>query len=232
MNHSLVNKDFERSITKLRRILPSLSFGLLVGIYFVSALIMGIFHAQSASELGLKVAGFLITFAIQAGRGTLVFFFQLNPVRIQTHYWVGLIAATALLLLSLWEGYLVMWQYGLSWTVAVSSLMLIGWIIELMILRETMFASQIELYQNQDQWIELHKYFIARNEFKKFMRDLKSGKTPVLPVPPEPEQNDPELTSESESKNEPEKDRIAEENEEEDIPGKVERPSLNGHQKH
>lgn len=182
MEKTLVNRDFERAVKQLRRILPKLSFGLLIGTYLISALIMGIFHAQNAPNLGFYLAAFLVPLAIQLGRGTLVFFFQLNPARIQSRYSMGVVAATLLLFLSLWETYLVMWPYGLSWTVSVSTLMLIGWIIELMILRETMFASQLELYQNKDQWISLQDYYVARADFEQFIDDLQGGKRPEIPA--------------------------------------------------
>lgn len=181
MQNTLVNRDFERAVKQLRRILPRLSFGLLIGTYLISALIMGIFHAQNAPHIGFQIAAFLVPLAIQAGRGTLVFFFQLNPARIQSRFSMGIIAATALLLLSLWEAYLVMYTYGLSWTVSVSTLMLIGWVIEIMILKETMFATQMALYQNKEQWRELHDFYVARNDFDQFMDDLYEGKRPGLP---------------------------------------------------
>jgi hypothetical protein len=41
-------------------------------------------------------------------RGTLVFFFQLNPAHLQSRFSFGIIAATALLLLSLCEAFFVM----------------------------------------------------------------------------------------------------------------------------
>ncbi len=110
--------------------------------------------------------------AIQAGRGTLVFFFQLNPAHLQSRFSFGIIAATVLLLLSLCEALFVMLPYGISWTISVSTLMLIGWVIEIMILRETTFATQMELYQNQAQWQELKNFYVARNEFEQFIKAL------------------------------------------------------------
>lgn len=223
MHNTLVNRDFERAVKQLRRILPKLSFGLLIGTYLVSALIMGIFHSQNAPHLGFQVAAFLVPLAIQAGRGTLVFFFQLNPARIQSRFSMGIIAATILLALSLWEAWLVMSSYGLSWTVSVSTLMLIGWVIEIMILKETMFATQMQLYQNKDQWRQLHQFYVARNDFEQFMDDLYDRKQPLLPdhssavtSPMEPLQNqipDPPI--------EPKTDEIP-------FEGNVASPSLNG----
>lgn len=170
MENSLVNPDFERAVRQMRRILPMLSFGLLIGTYLVSALIMGIFHAESAPSLGFKIAAFLVPLAIQAGRGTLVFFFQLNPLRVQPKFSFGIIAATGLLILSLCEALFVMLPYGVSWTISVSTLMLIGWVIEIMILKETIFSTQMELYKNQAQWQELKNFYIARNEFEAFVK--------------------------------------------------------------
>jgi hypothetical protein len=172
MEHTLVNHDFERVVQQMRRVLPLLSFGLLIGTYLISALIMGIFHAQDVESIGFKIAAFLVPLAIQAGRGTLVFFFQLNPARIQSRFSFGIIAATALLILSLCEAVLVMLPYGLSWTISVATLMLIGWVIEIMILRETTFATQMELYQNPAQWQELRNFYKARNEFERFVKGL------------------------------------------------------------
>jgi hypothetical protein len=199
MENSLVNRDFERVIKQMRRILPMLSFGLLIGTYLVSALIMGIFHAETAPNLGFKIAAFLVPLAIQAGRGTLVFFFQLNPAHLQSRFSFGIIAASALLLLSLCEAFFVMLPYGISWTISVSTLMLIGWVIEIMILRETTFATQMELYQNQAQWQELKNFYVARNEFEAF---IKHGHMKVeASIGNEVQPNPPELQM-SESQNE------------------------------
>ena len=219
MQNTLVNRDFERAVKQLRRILPRLSFGLLIGTYLISALIMGIFHAQNAPNIGFGIAAFLVPLAIQTGRGTLVFFFQLNPARIQSRFSMGIIAATTLLILSLWEAWLVMSPYGMSWTVSVSTLMLIGWVIEVMILRETMFATQMELYQNRAQWIELQQFYVARADFEQFMDDLMDGKRPVLPeqkVIAEPEEEGEESKKDDET----------------DESGNVPSPALNGQEKH
>lgn len=181
MENNLVNPDFERVIRQMRRVLPMLSFGLLIGTYLVSALIMGIFHAETAPNLGFKVAAFLVPLAIQAGRGTLVFFFQLNPAHLQSRFSFGIIAATVLLLLSLCEALFVMLPYGISWTISVSTLMLIGWVIEIMILRETTFATQMELYQNQAQWQELKNFYRARNEFDRFIKGMTEKDESQIP---------------------------------------------------
>jgi hypothetical protein len=182
---TLVNKDFQRAVKTLRRILPKLSFGLLIGTYLISALIMGLFHAENAASIAFYVAAFAVPLAIQAGRGTLVFFFQLNPARIQSRFSLAIVAATGLLGLSIWEAVLILEPYGLSWMVSVCTLMLIGYIIEIMILKETMFATQMELYQNREQWQELKDFYVAREQFNQFMDALHDGQVPeakFLPV--------------------------------------------------
>ena len=180
MRHIFINQDFKRAIKRLRRILPFLSFGLLIATYLISAIIMGIFHAQKAPNTGFMVAAFLVPLAIQAGRGTLVFFFQLNPGQIQGKYSLGFMAATALLLLSLVESIVIMAPYGFSWVISVATLMLIGWVIEIMILKETIFATQMELYQNKEKVKALKEFYIARYELEKFMKQLENGRPPAL----------------------------------------------------
>ncbi|MFM9949467.1 MAG: hypothetical protein ACKV1O_16135 [Saprospiraceae bacterium] len=183
MQNILINDDFGKSIKRLRAILPKLSFGLLIATYLISAVIMGIFHAQDAPNIGFTIAAFLVPLAIQTGRGTLVFFFQLNPAHIQGKYSFGLMAATALLILSLIEAWIVLLPYGLAWIVSVGTLMIIGWVIEIMILKETTFATQFELFQNQERWQEVKNFYLARNELDKFIGNVKAGK-PLLLAPP------------------------------------------------
>jgi len=182
MDYTLINEDFGQSIKTMRKVLPKLAFGLLIGTYLISALIMGIFHAESSPNLGFKVAAFLVPLAIQVGRGALVFFFQLNPIHLQKNMSFGTIAATALLLLSLWEAYAVMSPYGQSWTISVSTLMLIGWILEIMLLRETAFATKWQLYQNQELWQKMKAFYAAEQEIEAVVKNgnlqfLSSAKT-------------------------------------------------------
>ena len=183
MQNTLINNDFGKSIKRLRAILPKLSFSLLIATYLISAIIMGIFHAQNAPNIGFMVAAFLVPLAIQAGRGTLVFFFQLNPAQIQNKLSFGIIAASALLVLSLIEAVLVLLPYGYSWIISVSTLMLIGWVIEIMILRETILATQMELFSNKERWQEVKDFYIAKAEVKHFIAELEGGTLPQA-LPP------------------------------------------------
>lgn len=227
MQNTLINNDFGKSIKRLRAILPKLSFSLLIATYLISAIIMGIFHAHNAPNVGFMIAAFLVPLAIQAGRGTLVFFFQLNPAQIQGKLSFGIIAATALLILSLIEAILVLLPYGYSWIVSVSTLMLIGWVIEIMILRETILATQIELFSNQKQWQEIKDFYVAKAELKHFIAELDAGKMPqdeLKALPPasteEPDKEQSETSAELE--NEAAADLLKELNEH--LRGKESRP--------
>lgn len=188
MKNILINEDFGKSIKRLRAILPILSFSLLILTYLISAIIMGIFHAQKADGIGFTIAAYLVPLAIQAGRGTLVFFFQLNPMNIQGRFSFGLIAATVLLILSLVESYLVMAPYGLPWIISVSTLMGIGWVIEIMILKETIFATQVELYQDQEKWEEIKAFYTAQKKLKLFLSETDVPTN--QPLIAEPQNND------------------------------------------
>ena len=53
MENSIINNDFNKAINRLRRILPMLSFGLLIGTYLISAIIMGIFPRAKCGKYWL-----------------------------------------------------------------------------------------------------------------------------------------------------------------------------------
>ena len=191
--NTLINDDFSRSVKRLRSILPKLSFGLLIATYLISAIIMGIFHAQNAPNIGFIIAAFLVPLAIQTGRGTLVFFFQLNPAHIQGRFSFGIIAATVLLLLSIAEAFLVLYPYGISWVVSVCTLMLIGWVIEIMILRETIFSTQMELFQDQERWQQVRQFYTAKNDLNNFIKEIGSEQSEEIKSLPESSEEEKEL---------------------------------------
>ena len=191
--NTLINDDFSRSVKRLRSILPKLSFGLLIATYLISAIIMGIFHAQNAPNIGFIIAVFLVPLAIQTGRGTLVFFFQLNPAHIQGRFSFGIIAATVLLLLSIAEAFLVLYPYGISWIVSVCTLMLIGWVIEIMILRETIFSTQMELFQDQERWQQVRQFYTAKNDLNNFIKEIGSEQSEEIKSLPESSEEEKEL---------------------------------------
>ncbi|MEM9897264.1 MAG: hypothetical protein AAF789_12925, partial [Bacteroidota bacterium] len=128
-------------------------------------------------HLRRKVVKSLSPFLRQANY---LFSFEL-AIALQGRFSLGFIAATVLLMLSLLESWLVMRPYDLAWGVSVSTLMLIGWVLEIMILKETMFATEIALYRNQGQWEELKSFYKARAEMEAFKKALSSGNMPILP---------------------------------------------------
>lgn len=223
MQNILVNDHFEKSIKRLRSILPVLSFSLLIITYVISAIIMGLFHAQNAPTFGFTIAAYLVPLAIQAGRGTVVFFFQLNPAHIQGRLSFGVIAATILLVLSLVETYLVMAPFGVSWIISVCTLMIIGWVIEMMILKETIFATQVELFQNRERWDEMKGFYIAQTELQRFIKDLNNGTVSALAEPSKAGQPQPIQSLSIENKA---LSLLQEINEQ--LTGKLQSPSSNG----
>lgn len=176
---------------------------------------------EKSPNIGFTIAAFLVPLSIQAGRGTLVFFFQLNPARIQGKYSFGVIAASVLLLLSLIEAYFVMAPHGVGWIVSVSTLMIVGWVIEIMILKETIFSTQMELFQDKEKWAELKAFYLAQKEMENFLQgeipqiEVETANEKALP-PPEP-------ANKEESKM---LALLSELNEH--LSGKEARPSLNG----
>ena len=229
MQNMLINNDFNKSIKRLRAILPGLSFGLLISTYLISAIIMGIFHAQKAPNIGFTIAAFLVPLAIQTGRGTLVFFFQLNPAHIQGKYSFGVIAATALLLFSLVEAYFVLFPHGFSWIISVSTLLVIGWVIEIMILKETIFATQVELFLHKEKWEEVKNFYIAQAELRQFLDDLNQNKVIDYPTLEEEEEEVHDEIKVPEPKENKALNLLAELNKH--LEGKVSSPSLNGQTK-
>ena len=92
--------------------------------------------------------------------------------------------------------------------------MLIGWVIEIMILKEIMFITQMELYLNKDQWNELRAFYIARANLEQFLDDLKNGQLPL---------------NEGSAIQGHEQEKLLEENHTNSVlPGKQLRSSLNG----
>lgn len=175
MEQSLANAPFTQSIKTLRHTLPRLAFGLLIVTYIISAVIMGMFHAQEAKTTGFMISAFAVPFVIQAGRGTLVFFFQLNPMKVRMKQHFGVIAATLLLVLSLVEASFIMWPQGIAWTVSVATLMIIGWIIEIMILKEVQWSTEMEFFNDPQQVRKLKAYYLARQEFDHFLQALQEA---------------------------------------------------------
>ena len=63
-----------------------------------------------------------------------------------------------------------------------------------MILKETVFSTQMELFQDRQKWEELKNFYIAQSELKQFLDELKNENLHVtdpkkLQPNPQPEQS-------------------------------------------
>lgn len=184
-NLSFSNKSFERLIRSIRKVLPILATTLLIGVYAVSAISGGMFLSRLMSPLGAGgvVLAYAIGAAIQATRGTLVFFTQLNPTR-PSFSLTGEIVAVAMGVISIAEILSLVSAAGLAQPVAISLsiLMLAGVGVELYLLREIKFTTEIELYGDKDHWANLKEFYLARQEFKAHLDQLRDleYKAPTL----------------------------------------------------
>ena len=158
----------------IRRILPGLAALLLIGVYAVSAVAGGMFLARLMASLsgGLALA-YSISVAIQATRATLVFFNQLNPTR-PTFGYTGEVVAVVMGVISIVEILSLVSAAELAHAVAISLsiLMAAGVGVELYLLREIKFSTEIELYSAREHWGELQSFYKARKEFRLFMDQL------------------------------------------------------------
>lgn len=169
------NKSFTRMIKIIRKVMPVLATTLLIGVYTVSAVAGGMFLAQLLSSItgGIALA-YAIGGSIQATRAALVFFNQLNPTR-PSFSMTGEIVAIAMGIISIAEILFLVAEAGLAQPVAISLsiLMAAGVGIELFLLREIKFSTEIELFSNRQHWAELQSFYKGRQEFRTFLDQLK-----------------------------------------------------------
>ena len=169
------NKSFYRMIRLIRKIMPTLSAILLISVYIVSAAAGGMFLAKLMADLpGGIILAYSIGAAIQATRATLVFFAQLNPNR-PSFSNIGELVAIIMGLISIAEILSLVAGAGLSHPVAISLsiLMAAGVGIELFLLKEIKFATELELFNNRAYWSELQSFYKARKDFKLFLERVK-----------------------------------------------------------
>lgn len=192
---SFSNKSFERLIRSIRKVLPILSTILLIAVYLVSAIASGMFLSRLMSSLGSGgvVLAYSIGAAIQATRGTLVFFTQLNPTR-PSFSLAGEVVAVAMGVISIAEILSLVSAAGLAQPVAISLsiLMLAGVGVELYLLREIKFTTELELYGDRAHWENLKEFYLARQEFKAHLDQLRDIEYTPAPIPSSsPEQQAP-----------------------------------------
>ena len=185
-NSKFTNVRFKQLVEAIRDVMPLLAVGLLIAVYGISGLAAGKFLGSPAllgkMENGVVLA-YCIGFAIQCTRGLLVFFRELNPVRPTFDYWGEAIAA-GMGILSIYEIYHLSDAAGMGYPVAVSLgiLMLAGIGIEIFLLRELRFHTELELFQASGYWDTIEQYYQARAQFKAKLKALKSGEVQYLPI--------------------------------------------------
>lgn len=190
---SQANKSFLRIIKVVRKILPGLAIFLLISVYAVSGIASGMFLSTLMESLGNGgvVLAFSIGGAIQATRGTLVFFPQLNPSRPNFSY-AGEVIAIIMGIISIGEILALVSEAHLPSPVGVSLsiLMLAGVGVEIFLLREIRFTTEIALFGDKKHWENLQAYYKARKQFKDNLDRLQDeDEVKVVPIAkPEPKE--------------------------------------------
>lgn len=173
---SMHNRSFVRLITAMRRMLPMLAAGILVTVYVVSAIVTGqlLSKLMTSAVVGAFWTGLSIGFGVQITRGMLVFFPQLNPNRPIFGYW-GEAIAIVMALISVGSVIGMVSANNLHVAVAfeLSVLMAAGMGVEIFLLREVRFYTEMELFRNKKWWNELQDHFRGRRDFKRFMDKLQ-----------------------------------------------------------
>ena len=179
--------------------MPVLAVFLLIAVYVISAIAEGIFLASlMVGFTGGAWLAYGISGAIQATRGLLVFFPQLNPNR-PTFGFQGEAIAVLMGLISIASIWGVVSAVGLPHAVGVSLsiLMLAGIGVEIFFLREIKYATEMELFSNRQYWGELKDFAHSKRELQMFldglqdyepsMEQLIPARATGAPTPPEPQ---------------------------------------------
>lgn len=173
---SMHNKSFVRMVTSIRRVLPMVAAFILIVVYAVSAVVTGqlLSKLMSSAVIGALWVGLSIGFGIQLTRCALVFFPQLNPNRPIFGYW-GEAIAVVMAVISVGSVVGLVSANNLHVAVAfeLSVLMAAGMGVEIFLLREVRFYTEMELFRNQEWWKELQDHFRGRRDFKRFLDKLQ-----------------------------------------------------------
>jgi len=171
----VVNRDFARLVQSVRQILPYLAVFLLIGVYITCAVTSGLFLGNLMTSIRFGgIISLSIGFAIQLTRGLLVFFPQLNPNRPVFNN-VGEFVATLMGIVSIAEIVSLASASALHPAVAVSMsiLMAAGVGVEIYLLQQIRFYTEMELYRNSAWWAQLQEFYRARRKFKSFVDNLE-----------------------------------------------------------
>lgn len=174
-NLSFSNVKFHRTVKRFREVMPAMAVILLALVYLIAAVAEGLFLGELLKEtpIGIYLA-FGISIAIQATRGLLVFFPQLNPNR-PAFGNQGEIIAVVMGLIAIGSVWGVVGAIGLHHAVGISLsiLMLAGVGVEIYFLKEIKYATETELAGDKQYWEEMKNFAYARREFKQFLSALE-----------------------------------------------------------
>lgn len=193
---SMHNRSFVQLIKALRRILPMLAAGILITVYVVSAIVTGQLLSKLMDDAiaGALWLGLSIGFGIQITRGALVFFPQLNPNRPIFGYWGEFIAAI-MFVISVASVVGLTGANNLHAAVAfeLSVLMAAGMGVEIFLLKEVRFYTEMELFRNKRWWQELQDHMRGRRDFKRFRDRLQDEVDTNTMTSEMPEESTPAL---------------------------------------
>lgn len=162
----------------MRAYLPALSFGLMALTYLTAALVGGLFLQQHLSKFGPlgSILAFTIGISVQAVRGVIVYFNQLNPDRPALSAWQSKTAAVILGGLSIWEiGKLThSLDVDPAVTVSLGLLMAAGVVIELFLLVEIQVATNVQFFSDAGKRQALIDAMRAQREFERFVEQLNA----------------------------------------------------------
>jgi len=180
-NSKFQNVEFQELVERIRKIMPLLAVFLLITVYVISAAAAGKFLAHP-TLLGSMPNGALLAYAIgtaiQATRALLVFFRQLNPTR-PTLGHTGEFIAAGMGALSIYEISHLAAAAGMGFPVvlSLSVLMLAGVGVEIFLLSELRFYTEMELYRDKDYWAQIESYYQAKADFQRKVKAIRNGHT-------------------------------------------------------
>ena len=173
------NSAFFDKISTLRERLPDWMEWTLVGVYFISWVVGGLFLFPHFSKVFTVIAAVAAAVLVPLGftivRLIVVFFDQLNPQRPALDLTKSYIAS---ILLGGWAVYEVGELVGSldfhhAVKISLVGLMASGIIIELYILRELQHASNFHFFNNQENYHKLLQYHHAQATYKQNLKRLR-----------------------------------------------------------
>lgn len=171
-SNNFVNPHFDLIRLWLQEHIGKFITGLLILIYLATGFIIGMALQKSYSGFGLVlswVAGMLVAILAQAARGSLVYFGQANPYRLNGHaHLIGSSAALALTVYSSYEIYGLMSEAGVTLPGIVSAIGLIiaGFLVEVFFLKELVQMNHATIVGNESLFQQVVEHEEKLSEIK------------------------------------------------------------------